>query len=155
MRIQSTPVLSAAVLGICLLTCGTVAAQALPAPVVELVARTKAQIRTIDMAQFKSALDGNGDLGQIIDVREPAEFAAGHVPRAINIPRGQIELAIWSLVGYPRDTDMGKRMTLVCGSGIRCILAAKSLQDLGFGNVVAVDMKIGDWTKAGYPLVKE
>lgn len=107
------------------------------------------------MAQFKSAFDGNGELGLIIDVREPAEFASGHIPRAINIPRGQIEIAIWSLVGYPQAADMGRRMTLVCGSGVRCILATKSLQDLGFTDVVAVDMRIGDWARAGYPLAKD
>jgi rhodanese-related sulfurtransferase len=45
-------------------------------------------------------------------------------------------------------------MTLYCGSGMRCILAAKSLQDLGFSNVTAADMRIADWAKAGFPLVK-
>lgn len=155
MRMVLSPLLAALLLGVGLLPVDMVAAQALPSPLVELVARTKAQIRTLDMAQFKAALDGDGEVGLIIDVREPAEFASGHVPGAINIPRGQIEIAVWSLVGYPQATDLGRRMTLMCGSGIRCILAAKSLQDLGFTNVVAVDMRIGDWARAGYPLVKD
>ena len=155
MRIDSIPLISALLLAVGLLNCGAAKAQALPAPLADLVARARAQIKTIDMAQFKHALDGNADLGVIIDVREPAEFASGHVPGAVNIPRGQIEIAVWPLVGYPQNTDMAKRMTLVCGSGIRCMLAARSLQELGFTNVVAVDMKIGEWTKAGYPLVKD
>ena len=46
-------------------------------------------------------------------------------------------------------------MTLYCGSGTRCVLAAKSLQDLGFSNVTAADMRIDDWRRAGYPLMEE
>jgi rhodanese-related sulfurtransferase len=71
------------------------------------------------------------------------------------VPRGVIELRIWAYVGYPGTTDMGRKMTLYCGSGTRCVLATKSLQDLGFSNVTAVDMHIDAWAKAGYPLVKK
>jgi rhodanese-related sulfurtransferase len=137
-----------------LLSTGWAVGQDYPRSVSELVARTKAQIKTIDMATFKSALD-KGDLGLIVDVREPGEYANGHIPGAINIPRGQIELRIWPHVGFPGNTNMGRKMTLYCGSGTRCVLATKSLQDLGFNNVTAADMKIGDWVKAGYPLLKE
>jgi rhodanese-related sulfurtransferase len=133
---------------------GWAAAQKYPRSVGELVARTKAQIRTIDMAAFKSGLD-KGELGLIVDVREPGEYAGGHIPGAINIPRGQIELSIWPHVGFPDNTDMSRKMTLYCGSGVRCVLATKSLQDLGFSNVTAADMRIDDWIAAGYPLVKK
>lgn len=129
-------------------------AQGYPASVSELVAAAKRQIRTIDMATFKSAFDRN-DLGLIVDVREPDEYAGGHIPGAINVPRGVIELRIWSHVGFPDKTDMSRKMTLYCGSGTRCVLAAKSLQDLGFANVTAADMRIDDWTKAGHPLVRK
>jgi rhodanese-related sulfurtransferase len=65
-----------------------------------------------------------------------------------------IELRIWAYVGFPDETDMSKKMTLYCGSGTRCVLAAKSLKDLGFSDVTAVDMRIDEWAKAGYPLMK-
>jgi rhodanese-related sulfurtransferase len=145
-------------LGALLLAAGALSggwAQAqVPDSVKDLVARTKTQVRTIDMAAFKTALDARA-AGLIVDVREPDEYRSGHVPGAINIPRGQIELAIWPHVGYPDSTDLGKRITLYCGSGTRCILAAKSLKDLGFTNVFAVDMRLADWAKAGYPLARE
>ena len=133
---------------------GWVGAQGYPASVSQLVATAKEQVKTIDMAVFKSAFD-RSDLGLIVDVREPGEYADGYIPGAVNVPRGVIELGIWALVGFPDKTDMGKKMTLYCGSGVRCILAAKSLQDLGFSNVGAADMRIADWAKAGYPLVKK
>jgi rhodanese-related sulfurtransferase len=128
-------------------------AQKYPSSVSELVARTKAQIKTIDLATFKSAFD-KGGLGLIVDVREPAEYAGGHIPGAVNIPRGQIELSIWPHVGFPGNTDMSRKMTLYCSSGTRCVLATKSLQDLGFSDVTAADMRIDDWMAAGYPLVE-
>jgi rhodanese-related sulfurtransferase len=133
---------------------GWAAAQGYPSSVKDLVARTKAQIKTIDMTAFKSALDRH-EVGLIVDVREPGEYESGHIPGAINIPRGLIELNIWPHVGFPDATDLNRKITLYCGSGTRCILAAKSLQDLGFTNVVAVDMRIADWAKAGYPLVTD
>ena len=126
-------------------------AQGYPPAVKELVARAKAQVRTIDMATFRAALDKKS-LGLIVDVREPWEYADGHVPGAINIPRGQIEFKIWPHVGYPGKTDLTKKITLYCSSGSRCALAAKSLQELKFSNVTAVDMKIEDWQKGGHPL---
>jgi len=129
-------------------------AQNYPRSVSELVALTKAQIKTVDMATFKSALDKN-ELGLIVDVREPGEYSGGYIPGAINIPRGQIEFRIWPYVGFPDNTNLSKKMTLYCGSGTRCALATKSLQDLGFSDVTAADMRIEDWTKAGYPLVKK
>ena len=104
------------------------------------------------MARFKSAFDKN-DLGLLVDVREPGEFADGYIPGAVNVPRGAIELRICAFVGYPDKADMTKKMTVYCGSGVRCILAAKSLQDLGFSDVTAADMRIDEWAKEGYPLV--
>lgn len=106
------------------------------------------------MAALKAALD-HRTTGLLIDVREPQEFQAGHLPGAMNLPRGLVELRIWSLVGFPGALDLGRKMTLYCGSGVRCILAAKSLQDLGFTGVVAVDMRLADWAAAGYPLVTD
>jgi rhodanese-related sulfurtransferase len=151
-----TPRLSAAVLAIALALVlhNPAMSQGYPPSVAELVAAAKRQVRTIDMAAFKSAFDRN-DLGLIVDVREPEEFAGGYIPGAINVPRGVIELRIWAHVGFPDRTDMSRKMTLYCGSGTRCVLAAKSLQDLGFSNVTAADMRIDDWAKAGHPLVRK
>ncbi len=91
----------------------------------------------------------------MIDVREPAEFAGGHVPEAINIPWGLIEFRIWSHVGYPDNLDKNQKIVIYCGTGARAALAAKSLPDLHFSNVTAVDMKIEDRQKSGYPLDRE
>lgn len=128
-------------------------AQQWPPQVGQLVASTKKQIRTIDMATFRARVD-RGETGLLVDVREPAEYAAGYVPGAINVPRGTIEFAIWPHAGFPANLDLAKPMTLYCRTGGRCALATKSLQDLGFTNVTAVDMQFDEWVKAGHPVEK-
>jgi rhodanese-related sulfurtransferase len=124
-----------------------------PPSVGKLVADTKKQIKTIKMDEFRAALDKK-ELGLIVDVREEDEWIDGYVPGAINIPRGLIEFRIWKQAGFPDAVDMNKRMTLYCATGGRCALATKSLQDLGFTNVVSADMKFEDWVKAGHPVAK-
>lgn len=129
-------------------------AQSYPQSVTELVVQARAQVPTIDLAKFKSGFD-TSSLGLLIDVREPADYAAGHVPGALNIPRGLIEFRIWPHVGFPDKLDLNARITLYCGSGARAALAAKSLRDLKFTNVTAADIKFEDWARAGYPLVAQ
>jgi rhodanese-related sulfurtransferase len=144
---------AAALAAILLVLPAFAAAQNYPPAVGQLVANTKKQIKTINMAEFKSALDKK-ELGTIVDVREPGEYADGHIAGAVNVPRGLLEFTIWEHVGYPDKTDMNKRLTLYCKTGGRCALATKTLGELGFTNVVSADMKIEDWSKAGYPLAK-
>lgn len=122
-----------------------------PESVYKLVAETKQAINTIEMNVFKDIVDRKS-YDMIIDVREPKEYNTGHVPGAINIPRGVIEFRIWRHIGYPNATDITKRIFLYCKSGSRCSLATHSLKKLGFTNVVAVDMKFKNWKDANYPL---
>ena len=129
------------------------AADPLPQPLLDMIARAKAQIKTIDMQTFKKLVDSKKH-GQIIDVREVSEYNAGHIPGAMNIPRGVIEFRIWALVGYGEKMKKDMELILYCSSGSRCSLAARSLKELGLTNVTAVDMKLSNWQDAGYPLTE-
>ncbi len=129
------------------------ASPSFPPIVTEKVKEARQTIKTIDMAAFRKVIDNPGN-ALIVDVREPNEYAAGHIPGAINVPRGVIEFQIWKHVGFPDKTDTAKEIYLYCATGGRCSFAAKSLQDLGFTKVVAATMVLADWAKAGHPLVK-
>jgi len=150
---RRSSMLTAALVAASLLLPGYTLAQNYPPSVGQMVAATKKQIRTIKMDEFKALVD-KGGAGMVIDVRQEDEYADGHVPGAVNIPRGLIEFRIWKSVGFPDKTDMNKQMTLYCLTGGRCALATKSLQDMGFTNVTSVDMKFDEWVKAGYPVAK-
>lgn len=140
-------------LGVSLAVPGVVGAQNYPDSIKQMVGAAKKQVKVVNMDQFKAAYDKK-ELGLIVDVRNPDEYAAGFVPGAVNVSRGLLEFTIWDQVGFPERTDMAKKMTLYCKSGGRCALATKTLQDLGFTNVQSADMKFEDWVKAGYPVAK-
>lgn len=122
-----------------------------PPSVSQMVAKAKKSIKTVTMAEFKAMYDKH-EVGLLIDVRDHHEYITGHIPGAVNISRGTIEFKIWPRVGGPGKPDYNKKMMLYCGSGARCALATKSLMDLGFKNVSAINMRLAAWKKAGYPL---
>jgi len=124
-----------------------------PTAVGEMVSGAKSETGAIDLATFH-AVYINKAYDFLVDVREPAEFASGHIPGAINIPRGVIEFRIWGTVGTPENTPTDQRIYLYCKTGGRCALAAESLQRLGFTRAIPVDMKLEQWQQAGYPLTE-
>ena len=88
-----------------------------------------------------------------VDVREPDEFAAGHLPGARNFPRGFLEVKA-DLEHPKRDAWLAERerpLVLYCGGGHRSALAAKTLQEMGFTRVVSLAEGWTGWTKRGYP----
>lgn len=68
----------------------------------------------------------------IIDVREPFEFATGHVKGAINIPPAKLMAGAKKLQDVPKDTEI----ILYCRTGSRSAVAANILQSLGYTNLV-------------------
>lgn len=81
----------------------------------------------------------------LLDVREPEEFARGHVPGAVNLP--QCDLAT-RLDEVPRDRPI---MT-ICQSGMRSLRSAQFLRQQGFQNVATVMGGTRAWTDAGRPV---
>jgi len=80
----------------------------------------------------------------IVDVREPFEYAAGHVAGAINIPPSEIMSGASKLNGVEKDTEI----ILYCRSGSRSRAAGMILTQLGFTNIVnGINM---DMVKAKY-----
>jgi rhodanese-related sulfurtransferase len=74
----------------------------------------------------------------VIDVREPYEFAAGHVPGAVNLPIGTLPAAAATL-DHEADT------MVICQSGHRSVTAAKRLMKAGFTNVRSVQGGTSAW----------
>jgi len=151
MTVRNARFLAAILVGAAIALPSYVSAQNYPASVKELVANTRKQVKSIDMAGFKSVFDAKTN-ALIVDVRNPDEYATGFVPGAVNVPRGLLEFTIWGEVGFPDKTDMNRKIYLYCKTGGRCTLAAKTLQDLGFTDVTAVVMVFEEWRKAGYPV---
>ncbi|TKB89204.1 MAG: rhodanese-like domain-containing protein [Nitrospira sp.] len=128
-------------------------AQSLQPTIKQNVQAAPKPVRTIGMEDYRKIVENPGP-ALIVDVREPQEFAAGHVPGAINIPRGVIDTQIWNHVGSAEKADRERPIVLQCQSGKRATLAAQTLGELGFTQTSAVIMNLDDWKQSGNPFVK-
>lgn len=92
----------------------------------------------------------------IIDVREPYEFDAMHIEGSINVPRGILESAVEfdyeeTIPQLVQARD--KEVILVCRSGRRSALAALTLQEMGFGNVISLKTGLRGWNEFEQALI--
>ena len=87
----------------------------------------------------------------IIDVREPDEYAAGHLTGAINLPRGLLE---FKLSGTPALERRDLNVVLYCKTSGRAALAASTMQSMGYLNVVSIAGGFDSWVQAGKSIVK-
>ena len=93
----------------------------------------------------------------IVDVREPEEFADGHIPGAVNIPLGRLEIEVSShpaVVERAGGTHLLRQrpVVLYCLRGGRSARAAAALRRLGFSNPVSLAGGILAWTGDGHPV---
>ncbi|MBN8506806.1 MAG: rhodanese-like domain-containing protein [Burkholderiales bacterium] len=91
----------------------------------------------------------NHEKAVVIDVCEPAEFAAGHVVGARNLPVGQIEAGAKAL---PANKTLP--LVVVCATGARAGRAAGLLAKLGHEKVVVLQGGLAAWREANLPTEK-
>ena len=84
----------------------------------------------------------------VVDVRSPEEYAAGHLPGAMNIPYDQMAVRIDELSAF---RDHGQ-VVLYCRSGRRVEIAAATLEEAGFGNLRHLEGDFPGWQQAGLPV---
>jgi molybdopterin/thiamine biosynthesis adenylyltransferase/rhodanese-related sulfurtransferase len=100
-------------------------------------------------AELKKRLDA-GEPVVVIDVRDPDEYRDGSIEAANNISRGFLEFRIGSVASDPSTP-----LVLYCQTGLRSMLAAKALHDLGYKNVVNLQGGFQRWAQSGLPVVKD
>jgi rhodanese-related sulfurtransferase len=112
----------------------------------KIVEDAKTRIAEITIDQYYEMLQA-GSAGQLVDVREDSEYAAGHARGAVHLGRGVIERDIEHV--FP---DKSAKLVLYCGGGFRSALAADNIQRMGYTNVLSLD---GGWRAilgAGLPV---
>jgi rhodanese-related sulfurtransferase len=123
---------------------------------IQLVESARSVINECDHSELCQSID-NKQL--IVDVREPDEFAKGHIANAVNIPRGLIEFAIFDHTKTKsalNQSDIAEtNITVYCKSGGRSALAAQSLKSMGFNKVFSLQGGIMGWEAAGLLVNKD
>ncbi len=109
----------------------------------DMVAAAKQQITEVNVDKARQLLAEGGIT--VVDVREESEYAAGHIDRAILLPRGVLEFKIGSVSEL---ADKTKPVMIYCRTGGRASLAAVALKALGYSNVVSIAGGFEAWQKA-------
>jgi len=104
-------------------------------------------IAQVSVAELNERL-ANDDM-QVVDVRRPAEYVNGHVPRAQNAPLASLDKSVG-----PLNLEKDKLTAVICAGGYRSSAAASMLQKQGFSNLLNVAGGTGAWVNAGYPVDK-
>lgn len=103
-------------------------------------------VTDVPAAEFVAALEDPAVV--VIDVRTPAEYAAGHVDGATNIDVDSSDFAT-RIAELPRDATYA----VYCRSGRRSAIATAQMADAGFGSVLNLSGGVADLQAAGAPIV--
>ena len=112
-----------------------------------MVASAKKNITEISPAD--AAAKSRGGDAVIVDVREKDEWEQQHIPDAIHLSRGTIELEV-----EEKFPDQNTTIICHCGGGGRSALAAESLQKMGYKNVRSMAGGLKAWKAIGLPTTK-
>lgn len=114
----------------------------------DLVTEAKKSIQEIPLQDAELAIRAADVL---IDVREADEFAAGHLPGAVLMPRGLLE---FKLSGSPAMAARDLKVVLYCKTSGRAALAAQSMKEMGYLSVQSLAGGFDAWEAAGKPVIR-
>jgi len=102
----------------------------------------------ISIADLRPRVDA-GNAPFLLDVREPAEFATGHIRGAINIPIRTVPQQLSRL-----PASKSAEIVTICPSGFRSAMVTMALTLSGYTNVKTMTLGMREWNARGYPVVK-
>jgi len=112
----------------------------------QIIGEAKSQTTEVTVEEVKKNMDAGKNF-VLLDVRTSEEFKAGHLPKAVNIPRGTLEFMIGK--HYPeKDVEI----VVYCRTDARAALCARCLSDMGYTNIKNLKGAFKAWGEAGYPI---
>ncbi|CAB4614330.1 MAG: molybdopterin-synthase adenylyltransferase MoeB [Actinobacteria bacterium] len=108
----------------------------------ELLADAKSKIQEIDTQTAATKIEASQVV--VLDVREPDEYEQGALPNVVHIARGHLEAQIETKI-----VDKSVEIIVYCAGGVRSAFAAKTLQELGYKNVLSMAGGYGKWKDEG------
>ena len=111
----------------------------------QIVEEAKTEIPEVSIDDVKDEQEQDNDF-VLLDVRDEDEYRAGYIPNAVHVTRGMLEFTVENYI-----PDRNQKVVVYCAAGLRSLLAAKSLQEMGYTDTVSMAGGYRDWSAAGYP----
>lgn len=121
----------------------------------DLVAECLSEVDELFPWDLEEKLRDTPDL-LLVDVREPYEFAAMHIEGALNVPRGVLESACeWDYEETVPELAAGRQreIVVICRSGYRSVLAAHTMQRMGYKHVYSLKTGMRGWFEFEQPMI--
>jgi rhodanese-related sulfurtransferase len=118
-----------------------------------MLAEAKGEVESLSSAEAQSRIE---DGALVVDVREKPEYEEGHLPGAIHVSRGSLEVKADAEhpAREPALEDRSRPVVTYCtgGIGARSALAAQTLKRMGFERVACLEGGLEAWKEAGNPV---
>ena len=120
----------------------------------DFAAEAKTKVEEINSDEVASIIGGPVLL---LDVREPGEVREGHLPGALSVPRGLLEAKADLNFPHrePKLSDRDQAIVVYCASGMRSLLAASTMMEMGFSNVKSMAGGFNAWKSEGREVAGE
>ena len=116
----------------------------------DIMAEARKEIPEVTAQQVNELLKNNGKSPVLLDVRESDEWRQGHLEGALPLPRGFLEIKVESAVPN-KETPI----IAYCAGGVRSMLAAKAMKEMGYQNVSSMAGGYGAWKNGGFKWVQD
>lgn len=116
----------------------------------DIMAEARKEIPEVTAQQVNELLKNNGKSPVLLDVRESDEWRQGHLEGALPLPRGFLEIKVESAVPN-KDTPI----VAYCAGGVRSLLAAKAMKEMGYQNVSSMAGGYAAWKNGGFKWVQD
>ena len=116
----------------------------------EIMADARKEIPEVTAQQVNELLKNNGKSPVVLDVRESDEWRQGHLEGAIPLPRGFLEIKIESAL-----PDKNAPIIAYCAGGVRSLLAAKAMKEMGYQDVSSMAGGYAAWKNGGFKWVQD
>ncbi len=116
----------------------------------DIMAEARKEIPEASPQQVSELLKNNGKSPVLLDVRESDEWRQGHLEGAIPLPRGFLEIKVETAI-----PDKNTPIIAYCAGGVRSLLAAKVMREMGYQNVTSMAGGYGAWKNGGFKWVQD
>jgi adenylyltransferase/sulfurtransferase len=115
----------------------------------QLMDEARQAIPEVSIDEVKNRLE-RGEKWTLLDVREREEYREGHLENAISLPRGFLEMRVEETI-----PDKSTPVIAYCAGGVRSLIAARTLKEMGYENVVSMSGGYTAWKNAGHKWVAD